>query len=80
MSEPAAPVTLHLTIEAALLPGWFEALKGVAARHVRRMAVIEKPDEWVVMVELDRERVEGFQAALGEAWDAWREANPVEAG
>mgnify|MGYP001454523103 CR=1 FL=1 len=76
MSEPSPTVTLHLTIEAALLPGWFEALKGVAARHVRRMAVIEKPAEWVVMVGLARERVESFQAALGEAWTRWSAENP----
>jgi len=73
LSEPTEDIAkLVLTIELDLLPEWFEAVKRVAASHVRRLGVIEKPDQWVVMCELDRDRVEPFQAALSEAWTAFR--------
>ena len=67
-TTPADHTVVALTIEAALLPGWFEAVKGVAARFVRRMAVVEKPDEWIVHCELPIAKAEAFRDALQDAW------------
>ena len=61
---------------AALLPGWFDEVRRIAPGFVRRMAVIEKPDEWLVLCELDPERVDPFTEALDEAWSAWSTPSP----
>lgn len=74
MPDDDEPLTvLRLTIEAALLPDWFEALKPVVARFARRMAVIEKPDEYVVQVELAVAKKEAFTQALQVAWTEFNE-------
>ncbi|MFT4624079.1 MAG: hypothetical protein ACI8PZ_002738 [Myxococcota bacterium] len=70
-TTPADHTVVALSIEAALLPGWFEAVKGVAAKFVRRMAVVEKPDEWLVHCELPAVKAEAFHAALQEAWTVY---------
>ena len=72
--EAPQPIVLTLRIEQALLPDWFEEIKTIAASHVRRMGVIERPDEWIVQCELDPDKAEPFKAALGEAWAARRAA------
>jgi hypothetical protein len=35
------------------------------------MAVIEKPDEWIVKVELPKDALEPFHAALAAAWEGF---------
>ncbi len=71
-TTPEDCVVIALTIESALLPGWFDALKTVAAGFVRRMAVIEKPDEWIVHCELPEADVQAFSEALQAAWTVWQ--------
>ena len=58
-----------LTVERALLPEWFEIIKEVSARHARRMAVLEKPDEWVVRVELPKVAKAAWGEELTNAWN-----------
>ena len=70
-TTPDDHTVVALTIEAALLPGWFDAIQKVAARFVRRMAVVEKPDEWIVHCELPVVKAEAFRDALQEAWTAY---------
>lgn len=71
--EPTPPEhqVLALRIEAALLPEWFDLIRAVAARHARRMAVLEKPDEWVVRVELHTQRIPAFSEDLTEQWETF---------
>jgi len=73
MDETNAPelMVVGLRIEKALVPEWFDEVRKVASRFVRRMAVIEKPDELVVQCELPASQVEAFHAALAEAWAAF---------
>ena len=70
-TTPADHTVLALKIEAALLPGWFDELQKVAARFVRRMAVVEKPDEWIVHCELPVAQAVPFRDALQEAWTVY---------
>ncbi|MBT3223848.1 MAG: hypothetical protein HN348_32670 [Proteobacteria bacterium] len=65
---PADHEVVVLTVEAALLPEWFEIIKEVSAPHARRMAVLEKPDEWVVRVELPKASRASWGQELTEAW------------
>ena len=74
---PEGHVVLGLRIEAALLPEWFEAVRDVASRHVRRMAVVEKPDEWFVRAEIAEDKMPAFQEELAAAWDAFMERSPT---
>ena len=74
------PIVLTLRIEEALLPDWFEEIKAIAAHHVRRMGVIERPEEWIVQCELDPDKAAGFKQALGEAWAARREREKAHQG
>lgn len=76
--ETPPPLVLTLRIEQALLPDWFEEIKAIAARHVRRMGVIERPEEWIVQCELDPDKADSFKQALGEAWAARREREEAE--
>lgn len=81
--QPADPdeprfVILQLHLEAALLPGWFEEVKRIAARHVRRMAVIEKPDEWVVRCEVPEDGKDAFREALEAAWADYDKGAPSD--
>ena len=66
-------VRMALRIPGELLPDWFDEVQRVAAAHVRRMGVVEKPDEWLVQVELDPERAEAFHTALQAAWAAFQQ-------
>lgn len=68
---PPGHVVIALRIEAALLPRWFDEVRRVSAGHMRRMAVVEKPDEWIVRIELPEEAVAAWHAALAEAWQAF---------
>jgi hypothetical protein len=73
---PPDHTVIGLRIEAALLPSWFAEVERIAARMVRRMVVIEKPDEWIVQCELPKSQVDAFQEALQDAWDRFPHALP----
>lgn len=68
---PPNHVVIGMTVEVALLPEWFDAIREIAGRYVRRMLVVEKPDEWIIKVELHEERVDAFRQALSERWEAF---------
>lgn len=65
---PPDHVVIGLRIDAALIPDWFDEVRRIAVGRVRRMAVVEKPDVWVVQCELHRDNVEAFKDALAVAW------------
>ncbi len=65
---PTDHTVIALTIEAELLPEWFESVKDIAARLCRRMAVVERPEAWLVQIELPKERVGELSEALASAW------------
>jgi hypothetical protein len=73
--EPTPPghTVIGLRIEAALLPDWWDEVRQVASRFVRRMAVIERPEGLVVQCELRVEQVEAFHAALASHWEKFNE-------
>ena len=75
---PPDHVVLAINIELDLTPEWWEVILEVASKHVRRMMTVEKPDEWIVRVELHKERVAAFSADLGEAWDGFVEKRKAE--
>lgn len=60
---------LTLSLDTAVLPGWFDVLQKLAAKWVHRMMVIEKPDVWIVRVEIAPEKSEAFQKELALAWE-----------
>lgn len=66
---PPDHTIVALTIEPELLPEWFEAVKDIAARLCRRMAVVEDPRAWLVRIELPKERVGELNQALSSAWE-----------
>ena len=68
---PPEHTVIGLRIEAALLPDWYDAVCLVAQPLCRRMAVIEKPEEWAVQVELPDANLPAFKSQLGEAWEAF---------
>ena len=71
--EEVEVVRMALRIPSELLPDWFEEVQRVAAAHARRMGVVEKPEEWLVQVELTPENTESFQADLQAAWSAFQQ-------
>ena len=60
-----------ITIEPGLLPDWFEAVRTVSAAHARRLAVIQKPDGWIVKVELPKSAKAKWGEELTQAWEAF---------
>ena len=68
---PPGHVVIALRVEAALLPDWYEAIIGVASPLCRRLAVMEKPEEWVLRVELPEHNVPAFKQGLAEAWEGF---------
>lgn len=71
MFEEAELTVVSLSVEAALLPEWFQAIERVAAKHCRRMQVIEKPDEHLVHIELPLLAKPNLERDLMEAWEAF---------
>jgi hypothetical protein len=71
MFEEAELTVVALSVEVALLPEWFEAIERVAARHCRRMQVIEKPDEHLVQIELPVLARPALERELMEAWQVF---------
>ncbi len=62
-----------LTVEAALLPDWFEEVTAAAlAACCTRMAVLEHPEAWRVRVELPAPNRAAFQRELGERWQRFQ--------
>ena len=59
---------IGLRIEAALIPDWYTIVLELASSWCIRMCTIEKPEEYVVQIELETAKVQGFQEALSEAW------------
>jgi hypothetical protein len=73
------PLTIvRLTIERELLPEWFDAVQAVAARHARRMAVIDQPDQYVVQVELPVADKDAFADGLQAAWTTFVDQRRAE--
>ncbi|TNE90433.1 MAG: hypothetical protein EP330_08030 [Deltaproteobacteria bacterium] len=64
-------IIVPLSIEAALLPDWYDAVVRVAHPLCRRIGVIEKPDEWLVQIQLPKDRVGAFKEGLVAAWEAF---------
>ncbi len=60
---------LTLSLDAEVLPAWFDIVQKLAAQFVHRMMVIEKPDVWIVRVEIAPERSQDFQQELAFAWE-----------
>lgn len=71
MFEEAELTVVSLSVDVALLPEWFQAIEGVAARHCRRMQVIEKPDEHIVQIELPVLARPTLERELMEAWEGF---------
>jgi hypothetical protein len=65
---PPDHTVMGLRVDVALLPEWFDAIKDLVGQHGRRMMVIEKPDEWVVQIEIHNEKKPVFSDALTTAW------------
>lgn len=70
---PPGHTVIGLRIEPELLPAWWDEVRAVASRFVRRMAVIERPEGLVVQCELPVEQVEAFHAALASRWATFNE-------
>ena len=68
---PEDHVVMAITIEIGLTPDWWEAILEVASRHVRRMMTVERPDQWIVKVELHKDKVAAFNEDLKAAWTAF---------
>jgi len=68
MSEDVPHTVVNLSIESALLPEWFDAIQAIANRTCRRMAVIERPDAWIVKLEVPTDGLVGLNDALAQAW------------
>ncbi len=66
---PPDHTVIGLQIDAALLPEWYDAVCAVVHPLCRRMSVLEKPDEWLLKVELPKANVPAFKAGLGQAWE-----------
>jgi len=66
---PEDHVIVGLSIEPGLLPEWFEEVQAVATAHCIRMGVRDDPDDWLVKVELPRDRVPAFSAELEARWE-----------
>lgn len=62
---------IGMTVDAALLPEWYDAICQVAHPLCRRMSVVEKPEEWLMKVELPNEVLLQFKRELVEAWEAF---------
>ncbi len=60
---------LTLSLDTAVLPAWFEIVQRVCAAHVHRMMVIERPEAWIVRVEIAPEKSVAFQGELSDAWE-----------
>ena len=71
MFEEAELTVVNLSVDTALLPEWFEAIERVAARHCRRMQVIERPEAHLVRIELPILAKPTLEAELMEAWDGF---------
>jgi len=70
MSEERTDWTyLTLSLDAEVLPGWFDIVQKLAARFVHRMMVIEKPEVWIVRVEIAPDKSQEFQQELAFAWE-----------
>jgi hypothetical protein len=68
--EPRTDWTyLTLSLDTAVLPAWFDIVQRVCAAHVHRMMVIERPDAWIVRVEIAPENSAQFQSELAAAWE-----------
>ena len=68
---PSDHQVIALQIDANLLPEWFDAIKRLAVRHARRMAVLEKPEQWTVRLELPKASIAAFKEDLGTEWGAF---------
>lgn len=71
-------VIISLSVDSALLPEWFDEIQTVAATVCRRMAVIEKPEAWLVRIELLKERVPELHAGLERQWAVFVEGRRAE--
>jgi len=74
VSDTEAPddtTIITLSVQAALLPEWFDTIQTIAAPLCRRMAVIEKTEEWIVRIELDKDRVPTLHEELQLGWAAF---------
>lgn len=71
---PPDHTVLGLRVPANLLPDWYDAIRAVGRPLYRRMAVIEKPEEWILRVELPDDNVAQFNEELEAAWTAFAEA------
>lgn len=78
MFEEAELTVVSLSVEASLLPEWFEAIERVAARHCRRMQVIERPDAHLVRIELPKLARPTLEQELMVAWEAFVEQRKAE--
>ncbi len=78
MFEETELAVVSLSIDAALLPAWFEEVERVAARHCRRMQVIERDDSHLVRIEVPALAKPNLEAELMEAWDAFVAARKAE--
>jgi len=68
---PPDHTVIGLRIDGALLPEWYDAVCDVVHPLCRRMSVLEKPDEWLLKVELPKAKVPDFKEGLGAAWEAF---------
>ena len=75
---PADHRVIGLELHADTLPEWFDRVEGLAARYVRRMAVIQRPEFWYCRLEMHQDRVERFHEELRALWESYQA--DVEAG
>ena len=82
MSESTPPdhIVISLKIDVGLLPEWFAEVRQLAVGRVRRMAVIEKPDQWIVQCEIHRDKADEFKSALATAWTAFQSPDDLPEG
>ncbi|MCO4773764.1 MAG: hypothetical protein KDA24_27275 [Deltaproteobacteria bacterium] len=66
---PPDHTVIGLRIDGSLLPEWYDAICTVVHPLCRRMSVLEKPDEWLLKVELPDENLPAFKQGLVTAWD-----------
>ncbi|MFK7928722.1 MAG: hypothetical protein AB8H79_11085 [Myxococcota bacterium] len=69
---------ITLSVQASLLPEWFDTIQSIAAPLCRRMAVIEKTEEWIVRIELEKDRVSALHEGLQLGWASFVEVRRAE--
>jgi hypothetical protein len=69
MTEEPNWTYLTLSLDADVLPAWFDVVQRLCAGFVNRMMVIERPEAWIVRIEIAPEKSEAFQSELALAWE-----------